>query len=439
MKIVHCLNHFLPNHIAGTEVYTYTLIKELSKLGVESIVIIPNYGNSFDDCYYYEEIKVIKYAEPSIVDRSMIMGRKIPLGVDFFLEVLKRESPDIVHFQEVAGNNGFTIHHIVAAELIKMKIVLTCHLPGYTCKTGTLMYEEKELCDGKIDVLKCSRCAIHFNGIHGSKLKLIEKANSIIYSLGYDITKYENKISTAFGYPFIIKKLKDDLFKLINSTTKIIVLTKFYFDMLLSNGVSEEQIEYLPQSVPFYLKLNFKLNNFTKFRLIFIGRISELKGLHILLSAMRNLDENKIELDIYGKNDDDEYYFKCRELSKNANNISWMGQIMQSEVIETMSNYNALCLPSTFSEMSPLVIQEAFNARIPVVASNVYGNREQIRHGINGWLFQMNDINDLTNLLQNLINNPDLVSQAIKGIPEVTKFDTVAKRMQEIYINVIQE
>lgn len=51
-----------------------------------------------------------------------------------------------------------------------------------------------------------------------------------------------------------------------------------------------------------------------------------------------------------------------------------------------------MSLCSTFSEMSPLVIQEAFAARLPVIASNVYGNAEQITHGENGLLFNFNDV-----------------------------------------------
>ena len=60
-----------------------------------------------------------------------------------------------------------------------------------------------------------------------------------------------------------------------------------------------------------------------------------------------------------------------------------------------MADYDLLCVPSLSSEMSPLVIQEAFAAGIPVLASRGYGNIEQIRHGENGLVFNFNSADSL--------------------------------------------
>jgi glycosyltransferase involved in cell wall biosynthesis len=66
--------------------------------------------------------------------------------------------------------------------------------------------------------------------------------------------------------------------------------------------------------------------------------------------------------------------------------------------------------------MSPLVIKEAFAAGIPVLASNVYGNAEQINDGKNGWLFKFNDSDALKTKLQQLIDDPFLVEIAQKNL-----------------------
>ena len=60
MKIVFVLNHFLPQHIAGTEIYTWALSKALIDKGHEIAVVIPNFDSSIPHKYEFEKIKVIK-------------------------------------------------------------------------------------------------------------------------------------------------------------------------------------------------------------------------------------------------------------------------------------------------------------------------------------------------------------------------------------------
>ena len=144
MKIIHVLNHFLPDQTAGTEVYTWALSKALHKQGIEAKVLIPNYGQTLDEEYEYDVIRIHKYAEPSLVNRSLIMGFSRPDGLKNFENYLKIEHPDIIHFHELAGSNGITLHHLKAAKDAGAKIVMTFHLAGYTCRTGNLVYNGKE-------------------------------------------------------------------------------------------------------------------------------------------------------------------------------------------------------------------------------------------------------------------------------------------------------
>ena len=88
MKVIHVLNAYLPDQIAGTEIYVNALARELNNLGVESKVLIPNYGSTETIKYEYEGIEVIKYAEPTKASREIITGEKAPAGLDNFLEVL---------------------------------------------------------------------------------------------------------------------------------------------------------------------------------------------------------------------------------------------------------------------------------------------------------------------------------------------------------------
>ena len=91
MKIIHCLNHFFPGQIAGTEVYTLSLIKELQKKNIECTVLIPNSRKNITEQYEVKGVRVIKYAEPSVADRELLMGKRKPDGLAAFTNVLKKD------------------------------------------------------------------------------------------------------------------------------------------------------------------------------------------------------------------------------------------------------------------------------------------------------------------------------------------------------------
>jgi glycosyltransferase involved in cell wall biosynthesis len=156
----------------------------------------------------------------------------------------------------------------------------------------------------------------------------------------------------------------------------------------------------------------------------------------LLLNAIGNLPEDKIEISIYGKSGDDDYYDKCRALSAGRKNIHWRGLLDRKDVLSALRRHDMLCLPSAFSEMSPLVIQEAFGAGIPVLASEVYGNAEQVGHNRNGLLFTFKSLDSLQVQLQRLLDEPQLLPALKAGVAPPVLFEEVAQRYLEIYNGV---
>lgn len=437
MKIFQVLNHFLPQQTAGTEVYTWALSKRLNQNNAEVNVIIPNYGGTVNDIYEYDSIKVIRFAETSKTDRSLIMGRRAPDGVATFRKLIELEKPGVVHFHELAGSNGITLHHIKAAKDAGAKIVITFHLAGYTCRTGNLIYQGKEFCDGLISTNLCSSCYLHAKGF-GAIAPVLVPVSTILQKLGIDTTKWNNKAGTALGTSHLIQKLKDDFTTLMSMCDKVVVLTEWYKKVLVLNGVDSKKIYLIKQGLPFETTVS-KIKDNTRgdlpVRMLFLGRISPFKGLHLLLEALQAIPETKISLAIYGQPADAVYEQECRQLAEGKTNIKWKGLLPQNEVIATMQEYDALCLCSTFSEMSPLVIQEAFAAGIPVIASEVYGNKEQVKHNVNGLLFAFNNNSSLKEQLQRCIDEPMLLSQLRKNSSGVKSFDEVADE----YLNMYKE
>jgi len=77
--------------------------------------------------------------------------------------------------------------------------------------------------------------------------------------------------------------------------------------------------------------------------------------------------------------------------------------------------------------MSPLVIQEPFAAGFSVIASNVYGDAEQILSNYNRLLFDFNNVHDLKAQILKCINEPSLLQDFIKDIKTPRLFKEVGK------------
>ena len=435
MKVLQVLNHFLPFQTAGTEVYVWALSKQLQQRNIEVAVVVPHYGKAASETYIYDSLRVLRYAEPSIIDRSLIMGKRAPDGLTAFVELLKKESPGIVHFHEIVGSNGITLHHLEAAKNYGAKVVLTFHLSGYSCRTGNLVYKEQELCDGVIRINKCATCYLHSKGF-GKLAPVVVPLSSALLQMGIDTTNWNNKAGTALGTAILIKKFRSDFQKTVSLCDSLITLTNWYYTILKRNGVDSAKIRCIPQGLPFESSVATEIvakTNQPPLRLMFLGRISPFKGLHLLIDAICELPETQVILDIYGQSDDEAYLAYCLSKTSGKENIKWKGRLSQQEVVPAMQQYDALCLCSTFSEMSPLVIQEAFAAGIPVIASNVFGNAEQIEHGVNGLLFRFNDSGSLREQILYCINNQAGLSDLKKKSVTPRAFKDVGKDYHQLY------
>ncbi|MEA3449403.1 MAG: glycosyltransferase [Patescibacteria group bacterium] len=128
------------------------------------------------------------------------------------------------------------------------------------------------------------------------------------------------------------------------------------------------------------------------FTLLFVGLLSEAKGIFTLLKAFNSISNNKFRLKLIGQNlIKEKLYFY---LAKN-NNIEYKGKLNHKEVLDNMKKADALIMPSLCYENSPTVIYEAIKIGLGVVASDIGGTRE-LKQNDNISLFKTGDSADLS-------------------------------------------
>jgi len=140
--------------------------------------------------------------------------------------------------------------------------------------------------------------------------------------------------------------------------------------------------------------------------LLFVGRLTPLKGLRILFEAFESLRATYPDLRLAVIGDGPDKAWADAEAAR-IGGISMMGYQSQSDVAKALSQADALVLPS-FAEGLPVVFMEALAAATPVIASRVAGVGELVVDGETGLLVHAGDITSLTQALETMITQPEM-------------------------------
>ena len=174
-------------------------------------------------------------------------------------------------------------------------------------------------------------------------------------------------------------------------------------------------------------------------RLGYMGQIAEQKGIHTLIEGFRLADLGSgARLDIWGDPARHRGYAESlRALTAGRSAIAWRGPFDHAAVGDVLSEIDVLVVPSVWYENWPLVIQEAFAAGTPVIATNIGGMAEAVTDGLNGLLFARNDPHDLARQLRRLVDDPSLVPRLTEGIPVVKAIDEELSELEAAYATAI--
>jgi glycosyltransferase involved in cell wall biosynthesis len=442
LKIIQCLVFYLPIRIGGIEVYVHSLNRLLKKMGHDVKVLVPNFPGETPYNSEFEGISILTYEEFNNTSPEEFGGNVPGKGLPVFIDVLREEKPDIVHFHQLTSSNGISLFHIEAAKTLGIKVIYTNHLAGLTCQTGKLTFRNKKGCDGKIRDLKCAVCDLKQYNINEPLAWMLMRTGR---SLSFILPGLQNNKSKTLK-PLLhfnrIREKRQKVIRLLELADRFIVITDWYHNVLKQNNFDVSRVRVIKQALPisnrYVIGKNLSVDQ-EILKLVFIGRIFPDKGLLVLLKALSEMSSINVSLDIYGQVDDNSYFQKCKELHANSNNITYKGHISSSEIVSQLRNYHLLILPSIVAEMAPLVIQEAFAAGVPVVGSNIGGIAEEIKDGQNGLLFEMGNSNQLKNILESLIKDRSLLSKMSGQISIPMQFDVVAEQVEQQYMDVLKD
>jgi glycosyltransferase involved in cell wall biosynthesis len=442
MKMLQIVHGFPPENIAGTEVYTCNLSMILAQRHQVAVFHRENnpakeeYALTNRDFGNFQTFALNNTFKAYTCFEMTYRNKAIAGQLGGILDQIK---PDIVHIQHLLYLGAGLVEEIKKRDI---PVVFTLHDYWLACPQGQLLKDNNRPCEGR-DSRACMQCVLYqlsigknsFKAYYSLKRSIPEPLLQMVKRLYWGYSRF--CLSLSKKADSLIEARKQYLREICSKVDMFISPSQF-----LCNKFSEFDI---PGEKIAFCRYGFDLDRFEngeqqlpqRLRFAFVGNILPAKGIHLAIEAFSRIKDERAELKIYGeavsyKSLVTNYARRLRKIAVNKN-ISFMGGFDNKEIARIFREIDVLIVPSIWYENSPLVIQEAFAARVPVIASAIGGIPELIEDGINGWLFQSGNVDDLYGRIIRIIQNPSLIEEIRDNIKPPKEIEQNAREMENIY------
>lgn len=219
-----------------------------------------------------------------------------------------------------------------------------------------------------------------------------------------------------------------------NDVDRYIVAAQFTRRKYMDRGIPVEKISYKPH----FIDLNIKRRNKDAGYVLYLGRLSQEKGVDALLEAWRSLKD--IPLKIVGTGPL-EAKLKNFAVEQGLTHVEFLGFLKERQCLDLLNEATLLVIPSVCYENFPRVVVEAFACGVPVVASRLGSLQELIEDGETGILFEPGDAKALIAAIRRCFENRLKTMQMGHNARSVFEDKYTARanhqKLMEIYEDVI--
>jgi glycosyltransferase involved in cell wall biosynthesis len=440
MKILHLSFGFPPDPPGGTELYVASLCRELQGLGVESVVAAPGRRN---EAYRVQGIPVRRFA---IDQRTMLVGELYGEGdvraADAFDQILEDERPDLVHQHALTSACSLRIARRVKNR--GLPLVFTYHTPTTSCTRGTLMESGRAVCDGRLDAARCAACTLQGLGAGPVTSRLFARTPEVAGTL-LAWAGLHGGAWTALRMRNLIGRQHQAITAFFDLADRVVALAPWVRDVLAANGVASGKIVDCAHGIadrPAGRRTSRFVPGRT-LRIAHLGRLDPVKGTELLILALERIPDAAIELDIYGVVQDEAaslLFSNLQQLSQRDCRVQFFEPLAREDVVDRLTSYDVVAVPSQWMETGPLVVLEAFAAGVPVIGSDLGGIADKVRDGVNGVLVRPhNSIEAWTSALSRLCGDRGLLRRLAEGIAPIRSATDVAREMASLYRGLVPE
>ena len=304
--------------------------------------------------------------------RATIWNQRTVTDIEALIQEL---SPELIHFHNTFPLISTSAYH--TAKRYQIPIVQTLHNYRMMCPSATLFRNGKE----------CHSCINKTFSIPG-----------IIHKCYRSDRKATAVAAAANAFQRTIKKS-------LHLVDRFIALSETSRQQFELAGIPRSKIIVKPN----FVRPEPKVGNEKGGHVVFVGRLTEEKGIHSLLDAWQAEPGNpisEIPLRIIGQGPQEE---KVKRFAAQNPNISYLGQLKHPEVMEQIAQSKLLVFPSIWPEPFGRSMIEAFATGTPVVASTAGSIPEIVQHEVNGLHFEPGNHKNLQDQIMRMFAEPELL------------------------------
>jgi glycosyltransferase involved in cell wall biosynthesis len=397
MNILHICDWYIP--IGGAEKLLFDTLQALEEKGHTNIVVYNDNDRQQSTGqraeYGLPYLELFVYFHPGSEGLARQPIKKIQ-------EIIDRHKPDVCHIHNF--QNPFVTEFLLKT----LPCVRSVHDPRLYCFTNWRLLPDRSICPHALGP-ECVRQGCLSPGVRPK-------------------TDYDRNAHWVLLHHNLHKTMP-----------VLICESRAQIDCMMQNGFSREQVAWLPNATP--IEPIGKVRDFNKrfFTdderiVLFVGRASYEKGIHVLIEACRHLKaECKVIIITAGP--------LLEEVRAQAavfgDRIEVIPGLPYEKTREFYARASLVVIPSVWLENFCLVGIETFANMKPVIGSRIGGIKDWLKDGETGWLFEPGNAKDLAEKIDAAFEDPQRLQQmgeaAYQRVRTYYNQDLYVARLLEIY------
>ena len=419
LRVIHCVGFYFPDAVGGTEVYVRDLAAALLEHDVESSIAASTTDPERD--YLWQGAPVHRY--PAGIDRTR------------FQQLVRRLEPDVFHLH--SWTTGAGLSHLRHAADLGIPCVATLHVPAPLCMRGTMLFEGKRPCDGRIDETRCAYCWALGRGVPAPAAHLISHLPTWTPPLWLTRSP-ARRLATLGSARTIAANQAARLQELSQLCARIVVPSEWVRAALRENAVPDAKVLLSRQaaSSAFVSSGRQPRGDAGKRPLTigFVGRVETYKGVQTLIEAMTHIPlQMPLRLVIAGTGDDARNLRAIEAAAAKDPRIELVGAVPHDGIPAFLDSVDILAVPSRWMETGPIVVLEAQAMGVPVMGADLGGIAERVRDGIDGWLLPFDNPLMWAAAMQRAATDPGEVARRTANSVRTRSDGDIATEMATLY------
>ncbi len=447
MKIAFLSHFYPPTHNSGIEQNTHSIARSLVTNGHQVRVLCCDTWAEGET--YFQSITEDDW-EGVKVRRLNVNWTKAPhpneylydnpLLAEHIRDFLREFEPDVVH---VTSMYCLSTRAVTVPKELGLPVVHTLSDFWSICPRHTLMRYDGTICDGQVSAETCQNCMMSESRLYRKAQQILPNAllapmvNQVLQKpdlsshipgmrgWGINVDARRHAIQEALEQVDYLVTPSDYVRRTIVATGRPLKINVSNYGNDLS-WLDDYQLRQPDETI----------------HIGYLGQVTPIKGVDLLLESFlaANFGE-KAQLYIYGKLDEQSPYVqKLRAQAGTAANVHFMGKYLRSDLPKVLGNLDIIAVPSVWPEVAGLVVQEAFAAQLPVIATELGGLPEFVQQGKGGLPFDYQKKDTLTAILRQVVDGGhEYLDKLRRDIPPVRTTEAEVEYLTNIYQQLIAQ